>query len=778
MSVRSILTLVALSLTLACVSSPPEEEQIEVRQGAATWDTTERPIPKAFLHPIGQGSNLNRCCVGGTSTSCDKNCATDNYGLITQEGYDKAATDYYVATGEGTFDTLEGWKAFYGFLPRKAGETLKEFRARTSTVVYYNVTELGLGRELGCHTNANTDIGCYVTNFGATFSDMAKSLPAAVAGKPIRNTVVISWGKNRPTGYKVQFAAFGPNGNRINKAQLDNQGARPLPQICMSCHGGRWDADKQGSGSKFGLAKDARFLPLMTNTVAFSSDAGYTLADQEKFIAQLNDVAYQQRSDTLTGRQQDYLNKTYTFASGHLKEPQNPSAGVPVGWGGHESFYRSGAQPFCDTCHMARDTQHTTRTVAQSQAGNWTPDVSSMMSQAVAAGWATFKTKLTTQGWSDAYMGVYGLADPAKQGTYNTDAWSSTATTMPHSEAAFARLWADTAPGACTIGGTLRPAIDCFMTELGIWPNKQGMTHPFIPQTAKAVLDSDCGQSNAGAIGPTVGTNAGRINKNNGLPGMCIDGCRRSVAWCTGSEGNVTNEFPGARLECVPSDTQLGTCKACGEIEQPVCTKVGAGCDVGFNPSCTINLPCHEGVASGGVCSTTDQAAGNGLLQDPSNLKVWTMDMFAIARTKEIDITGATTDVMKGAIVQGSVDGVNFLDVPYGRLDSTAVGSSRTSVFMFPKPIDLRVLRITVMTTSTTAFTVTGSVVIPGWRPLNIGGGDIVCTNACINKTTHVLQCGGNGCSGFGPSCCQGAIRSAGKFCNGNPAANAPCILP
>src|SRR5262249_18363769 len=99
-------------------------------------------------------------------------------------------------------------------------------------------------------------------------------------------------------GSAVQFAAFGPNGDRLDKAQLDTMGARPIPQICMTCHGGVWDANARtniGTNSVNGIARYARFLPLITSTVTFSGFLPYTRWYQENQIKKVNEYAWKAR---------------------------------------------------------------------------------------------------------------------------------------------------------------------------------------------------------------------------------------------------------------------------------------------------------------------------------------------------------------------------------------------------------------------------------------------------------------------------------------------------
>src|SRR5262245_12029977 len=113
--------------------------------------------------------------------------------------------------------TFDEWKTTFGFPAPQPGETRQAWRDRTGVVIYYNENELGLGRELGCAefpdgTTADgaqlTGIACFVTNYGAAFSDMHNSLRVAAAGEPMKNTVAISYRPSLGPEYETQFYVY------------------------------------------------------------------------------------------------------------------------------------------------------------------------------------------------------------------------------------------------------------------------------------------------------------------------------------------------------------------------------------------------------------------------------------------------------------------------------------------------------------------------------------------------------------------------------------------
>ena len=207
--------------------------------------------------------------------------------------------------------TLASWKKSFNIPDRMPGESTEAYRRRANVVVYYNKNELGLGRELGCALFDDgkaadgtqlTGVACYVVNYGTAFRDALNSLPIAAEGVHAKNTVCITFRPSLPTNYQVQFYTYNGDGDRREWAQLDTLGPRPLPQVCMNCHGGSYDSEKH-------LAKYARFLPLDPNVVVFAppgTPGGVTRADQEERIRLLN--SYSLRSP-LTSDQMTMLDQ-------------------------------------------------------------------------------------------------------------------------------------------------------------------------------------------------------------------------------------------------------------------------------------------------------------------------------------------------------------------------------------------------------------------------------------------------------------------------------------
>jgi hypothetical protein len=200
------------------------------------------------------------------------------------------AQRYYTVTG--TPDTRGGWMERFGFQERQQGESLQDWRQRTGVAVYYNRTELALGRELGCgefldgYDSAGlplVGLACFVTNYGDRFGDATEALADAIAGRNPKNTVAITYRPSLPSQYAVQVAVYGSEGDLQPNAQLDIQGPRPMPQICSNCHGGTYDPVNH-------LMMGSQFQPINEFIITFSDVAGYTAADQAERIARLNEL--------------------------------------------------------------------------------------------------------------------------------------------------------------------------------------------------------------------------------------------------------------------------------------------------------------------------------------------------------------------------------------------------------------------------------------------------------------------------------------------------------
>lgn len=260
--------------------------------------------------------------------------------------------------------TFEAWKERFGFPSRTSDESLESWRRRAGVYVYYNLNELGLGRELGCAEFADHDdegapatgTACFVTNYGATFDNLQESFADAVRGSPVRNTVCIAFIPSLPEGAEVQFFVYGTTGQRQTWAQLDHLGARPHPFVCTNCHGGAHDPDEH-------LTFGARFLPTQPYNLWFGPEAPYDRASQEEAIRRANALAFGAGPDgnadqKLTAAQREVLASLYAYDGGDIHAPGQviSPTWVPPEWSGsplEADLYAKVIDPYCMTCHAA-----------------------------------------------------------------------------------------------------------------------------------------------------------------------------------------------------------------------------------------------------------------------------------------------------------------------------------------------------------------------------------------------------------------------------------------
>jgi hypothetical protein len=170
-------------------------------------------------------------------------------GSAAEEAAYSTAVDAWAGTGSrasfGDFKTTNG------------------FPAGESSAVYFNNGDLKLGRDMHCRTASGGRIACYVSNYLDKATPPAGSAPALLAATAAHQsgntnllfaTVAMEWDPNPPLDTSVQFFVYNGAGTRVTEATLDSEGPKSVPQICLACHGGSYDATAH-------LARDARFLP-------------------------------------------------------------------------------------------------------------------------------------------------------------------------------------------------------------------------------------------------------------------------------------------------------------------------------------------------------------------------------------------------------------------------------------------------------------------------------------------------------------------------------------
>ena len=261
------------------------------------------------------------------------------------------AFTYYSTWGAPA--TLTAFKSQYGF---PSGEF---------TAIYYNDGDLGLGREMHCKSfpvNGSTGVACYVTNYSgtdnvATFDgDPNVILADAIAHQHSFATVAMVYTPPANVENSVKFVVYKKDGTQSPTAQLDSVGVHvSVPNNCLTCHGISSFYNEQDHK----VNGNAKFLAFDPFAFKYSTQAGFTLNEQqEKFrqlnalvkltsptpaISQLIDGMYDPNSVTTPGA---FANDAYVPDA--WRNANNSIAGT--------SAYLGIIKPGCRTCHASATT--------------------------------------------------------------------------------------------------------------------------------------------------------------------------------------------------------------------------------------------------------------------------------------------------------------------------------------------------------------------------------------------------------------------------------------
>lgn len=200
------------------------------------------PLSGEFLHGLFSFSaaNLDELNPGNPSDVAIKNAIA------------QATADYYAQVDpRNKRGTLLDFRKTNGFVDN-VGNPLPG----VTNVKYANSGDLGFGRDMYCQSQAasdgQTDYACYVSNYGdVTTADQQDAIDAAAGGTPVA-TVAMEYSRiESPNGTTnefddvdapirtVKFYVYAGDGSHfLAAANLDGHGARPVPQLCMVCHGG------------------------------------------------------------------------------------------------------------------------------------------------------------------------------------------------------------------------------------------------------------------------------------------------------------------------------------------------------------------------------------------------------------------------------------------------------------------------------------------------------------------------------------------------------------
>jgi hypothetical protein len=358
------------------------------------------------LFPDGSVSDPNFDACNGPVTVYSGNLPTGPTYLmpVTGGSIQDNSTDYQTATNAGAGgnrETFPLWLMANGFPDNSDAHA-----------IYFNNGDLKFGRDMHCRvTNAGTT-ACYVSNYGDVGTDdsvTALSLTRA-GGLPVA-TVAMEYDPSAPAGEAVQFWAYkgDATGSYLAKPTLDGQGAKPIPDMCLACHGGYYDSATH-------KVKNAVFLPFDLDSFVYDAQgdphgvSASALAVQEQF-RRLNKAVSDIHPDTLSG---DTTNSPFTqlmnvwYPGGVNNSGStfafNTGSSQIGNFTGHEPLYDNVVKVVCRTCHIAR-----------SSADDWTKFTEMNSLSPSIQGYAC------------------GGGTPANHATFNF--------AMPHAEVPFKRFW-------------------------------------------------------------------------------------------------------------------------------------------------------------------------------------------------------------------------------------------------------------------------------------------------------------------------------------------------
>jgi cytochrome c5 len=333
-------------------------------------DAPDSPVGGEFLHGLGFLDAANLGFDDLTAAGPTGNALTD--AIVA------ASKDYYAHVDPNVDrDTFAKFKAKNAF-----GAT-PEIVAQ-----YANSGDLGFGRDMHCLKDAATgNIACYVTNYGNGYLNTPPGggtpdqddADAAGQRNTVGNsaevaTVAMEYSPIEldPAGDKVvKFFVYKKalaNYGRSISANLDGRGERPVPQLCMICHGGLLPQQSAGVAT-FGNAADvklgSRFLPFDHRLFTFPNDPALSQANQEASIKSLNKniVDLVPAGAPSTDPIREVVKALYddgTAAGAAAQILNSPVTGwkagqpAPNNLPGQTNFYNKVVANACRTCHAAQ----------------------------------------------------------------------------------------------------------------------------------------------------------------------------------------------------------------------------------------------------------------------------------------------------------------------------------------------------------------------------------------------------------------------------------------
>jgi hypothetical protein len=329
----------------------------------------DSPFGGEFLHGLGFIDAANLGFDDLTSAGPTGNALRD--AVVT------ASKNYYTSVDPNNLrTTFADFKSHHGFAADPTTPAVGEFVAQ-----YANSGDLGFGRDMHCLKKVSGDVSCYVTNYGNGYKntppgggtddhDDANAAGSRDATKEVA-TVAMEYApiEGDPAGdrvvkffvYKKNFPNSGDYSRSIS-ANLDGRGERPVPQLCMICHGGLIP-NQSGGIPAFGTAAQvklgSRFLPFDHRFFTFPADPALSKANQELRFKNLNEQIVNAApvagaSDPIHEIVAGLYNNGASSAQIRNFTVPGWAAGASANAPNQNAFYQGVVADTCRTCHIAQ----------------------------------------------------------------------------------------------------------------------------------------------------------------------------------------------------------------------------------------------------------------------------------------------------------------------------------------------------------------------------------------------------------------------------------------
>ncbi len=231
------------------------------------------------------------------------------------------------------------------------------------TAVYFNAGDLAFGRRMSMTKNSG-NIAYYVTNFNTVTDANRNRNPLATVAMEYSPDLALPAGMRTPF---MKFFVFNDKGERAFNADLDGQGPKPIPALCVNCHAG--DQYKQNGTPDI----RAKFLPFDLSSFEYFREKakrggkdgnGPKDPDLREQLRKLNAGVLDspakhtdpREGGTFSTATAELINGWYNNKVTEMGQAFNGEF-VPIGWNGraaHAALYNTVVKKYCRGCHISR----------------------------------------------------------------------------------------------------------------------------------------------------------------------------------------------------------------------------------------------------------------------------------------------------------------------------------------------------------------------------------------------------------------------------------------